>query len=160
MMKERDELDHKFGILFYSNLEIDSIVTKNNALKIYNVLELRNHAISLAKNVKESVTDLMEFNVTERTKNTMECTYCHIKSFCISVQAMDKTLNTLEKKEALLEEDEKKNKKNINSTFGLSDLKTYMVASRIASMENSRQKKLEINYEPKSEQNSRNFMQS
>ena len=85
MMKERDELDHKFGILFYSNLEIDAIVTQNNSVRIYNVLELRNHAISLAKNVKESVTDLMDFNVAERTANTHECRYCHIKSFCISV---------------------------------------------------------------------------
>ena len=77
---------------------------------------------------------------------------------------MDKTLNTFEKKEALLEEDEKKNKKNINSTSGLSDLKTHMVASRISSMENSRKKKMEIEYDNndnKSEQqNSRTITQS
>jgi len=129
MMEEKGELDHKYGILYYSNLVTDHITTKNSPISIYNIFTLRNTMVSTEKRVKHNFIDFESFRPPRRFGDISECRFCPLKQFCVATNVMEKMFDTNEKRQGYVVSFEEENQLHIDDISGLGDYNTYLISS-------------------------------
>lgn len=142
MMAEREQLDHPFGILYYSNIKMEPVITSNNAKRIYNALDLRNRMVSLEKTVKNQFSDLSNFLIAPRTKNTDECRYCPQKQYCVNINVLEKAFPSKQSRLELITAEINKNEGMVDKVSGLAECRSTTPKRN--------RKKLELSFEEES----------
>lgn len=124
MMNEHvGDRDTGYGIVYYSNLDIDPIFTKMVPSSLYNIFINRNMMVSKEKVLKGQFKDLESLQIPPRTLNTNNCRFCEVKNFCVTLDTYFKSYNSLDKKKAFVLKTETENDMNLVEISGLMEYK-------------------------------------
>ena len=123
MNEHLGDRDTGYGIVYYSNLEIDPIFTKMVPEELYYMFTNRNALVSKEKVLKGQFKDLQSLSIPPRTLKTNDCRFCDVKNFCVTLDTYFKSYDTLDKKKAFVLKIETENDKNLVEISGLMEYK-------------------------------------
>ena len=140
MNEQYMDRDSGYGIVYYSNLDdVEPIFTKMDHNRLYDVFMLRNTIVSKEKSQKITFVDLESIKLPPRTDNVWPCRFCDVKDFCVTLNTLQYTYNTSDKKKAFVLKFENENKKNLDEISGLMEYKNKknVVEAKRRSAQNS-----------------------
>jgi hypothetical protein len=127
MMNEHlNDRDTGYGIVYYSNLEIDPIFTKMVPEKLYYMFMNRNMMVSKEKVLKGQFKDLESLKIPPRTLKSNDCRFCDVKNYCVTLDTYFNTYKTFDHKKAFVLKIELENDKNLSNISGLMEYKHHL----------------------------------